>query len=144
MLNTTKSVSFHVIRTAQQIDSKLMHSSERFCPNLLAKFYFISDNKFSDTRTETKKKFGLGFSSSAKHGKSQTLLCLPPLQAILRCVSFSKNATLSDLDERQTTGEAPARKYSVYRKPITFCRKQFFIRIYQPNHNVLWRNIPTT
>ena len=68
---------------------------------------------------------------------------LPPPQILL---AFLKRhlLTLSDPEERQTTSEAPARRCSVYHKPITFGCKQFFIRIYQPNHEKFWRNTKTT
>ena len=43
MLNFTKTVSCSVIRTAQQIDTKLMHCFEKFRKNLLVKFYSMKD-----------------------------------------------------------------------------------------------------
>ena len=43
MLNFTKTVSCSVIRTAQQIDTKLMHRFEKFRKNLLVKFYSMKD-----------------------------------------------------------------------------------------------------
>ena len=43
MLNFTKTVSCLVIGTAQQIDTELMHSSEKFRPNLLVKFYSMKN-----------------------------------------------------------------------------------------------------
>ena len=46
MLNFTKTVSCMVIGTAQQIDTKLMHPSEKFCQNLLVKFYSMKDFSF--------------------------------------------------------------------------------------------------
>ena len=50
MLNFTKTVSCLVIGSAQQIDTKLMHRFEKFCKNLLVKFYSMKDftgNNFS-------------------------------------------------------------------------------------------------
>ena len=44
--------------------------------------------------------------------RQQLSLWLPPPQAILRCISFSKNATLSDVDERQTTGETALLRFA--------------------------------
>ena len=61
MLNFTKTVSCLVIGTAQQIDTKLMHSFEKFRKNLLVKFYSMKDFYFSDTRAETGQNFSLGF-----------------------------------------------------------------------------------
>ena len=46
MLNFTKTVSCSVIRTAQQIDTKLMHHFEKFRKNLLVKFYSMKDFTF--------------------------------------------------------------------------------------------------
>ena len=46
MLNLTKTVSCLVIRTAQQIDIKLMHPFEKFRQNVLVKFYFMNDFNF--------------------------------------------------------------------------------------------------
>ena len=46
MLNFTKTVSCLVIRTAQQIDTKLMNPFEKFDQNLLVKFYFTKDFNF--------------------------------------------------------------------------------------------------
>ena len=43
MLNFTKTVSCLVIRTAQQIDTKLMHRFEKFRKNLLVKLYSMKD-----------------------------------------------------------------------------------------------------
>ena len=43
MLNFTKTVSWSVIGTAQQIDTKLMHRFEKFRKNLLVKFYSMKD-----------------------------------------------------------------------------------------------------
>ena len=43
MLNFTKTVSCSIIGTAQQIDTKLMHPFEKFCKNLLVKFYSMKD-----------------------------------------------------------------------------------------------------
>ena len=37
MLNFTKTAGCLVIRTAQQMDTKLMHPCEKFCENLLVK-----------------------------------------------------------------------------------------------------------
>ena len=42
MLNFIKTVSCLLIRTAQQIDTELMHHFEKFRKNLLVKFYSIS------------------------------------------------------------------------------------------------------
>ena len=39
MLNFTKTVSYSVIGTAQQTDTKLMHRFEKFRKNVLVKFY---------------------------------------------------------------------------------------------------------
>ena len=60
MLDFTKTVRYLVIRTAQQIDTKLMHPFEKFRQNLLVKFYFMKDFNFPDTRAETEKSFSLG------------------------------------------------------------------------------------
>ena len=43
MLNFAKTVNCSVIRTAQQIDTKLMHRFEKFRKNLLVKFYSMKD-----------------------------------------------------------------------------------------------------
>ena len=43
MLNFTKTVSCSVIGTAQQIDTKLMHRSEKFRKNLFVKLYSMKD-----------------------------------------------------------------------------------------------------
>ena len=61
MLNSTKTVSCLVMRTAQQIDTKMVHSFEKFRQNLLVKFYSMKDFKFSDTRAENVKNFSIGF-----------------------------------------------------------------------------------
>ena len=61
MLNATKNVSCLVIRTAQQIDTKLMHSFEEFRQSLLVKFYSMKNFYFSDTQAETEKNFSLAF-----------------------------------------------------------------------------------
>ena len=45
MLNFTKTVGL-VIRTAQQIDIKLMHLCENFRRNLLVKSYFMKNFNF--------------------------------------------------------------------------------------------------
>ena len=72
-----------------------------------------------------------------------SIVHLLPLLALLGH-QLSKNAILSDLDERQTSSEAPARKYSVHSKPIASGCKQFFIQFYHPNHGNFWRNMPVT
>ena len=46
MLNFTKTVSCLVIRTAQQIDTKLMQPCDKFRQNLLVKFYFMKNFDF--------------------------------------------------------------------------------------------------
>ena len=46
MLNFTKTVSCLVHRTAQQIDTKLMHPCEKFRQNLLLKFNFMVNFDF--------------------------------------------------------------------------------------------------
>ena len=46
MLTFTKTVSRLLIRTAQQIDIKLMHPSEKFRQNLFVNIYFIKDFDF--------------------------------------------------------------------------------------------------
>ena len=46
MLNFTKTVSCLVIRTAQQIDTKLMHPFGKFRQNLSVKFYSAKNVKF--------------------------------------------------------------------------------------------------
>ena len=46
MLSFTKTVSCLVISTAQQIDTKLIHPSERFHQNVLVKFYSMKDFNF--------------------------------------------------------------------------------------------------
>ena len=43
MLNFTKTVSCLIIRTAQRIDTKLVHPFEKFRQNLLVKFYSMKD-----------------------------------------------------------------------------------------------------
>ena len=43
MLNFTKTVSCSVIGTAEQIDTKLMHRSEKFRKNFMVKFYSMKD-----------------------------------------------------------------------------------------------------
>ena len=43
MLNFTKTISFSVIGTAQQTDTKLMHRFEKFRKNLLVKLYSMED-----------------------------------------------------------------------------------------------------
>ena len=61
MLNFTKTVSCLVTGTAQQIDTKLMHHSEKFCKNLLVKFYSMKDFIFLTHEQGTGKNFSLGF-----------------------------------------------------------------------------------
>ena len=47
MLYSTKTVSCLVIRTAQQIDTKLMHPFEKFHQSfILVKFYYMQDFTF--------------------------------------------------------------------------------------------------
>ena len=42
----TKTVNCLAMRTAQQIDTELMHRSEKFCQDLLVRFYLIKDFDF--------------------------------------------------------------------------------------------------
>ena len=58
MLNFTKTVSCLVIRTAQQIDTKVLHPFEKFCQNVLVKFYSAKNFNFL-TQDETEKNFSL-------------------------------------------------------------------------------------
>ena len=67
MLNFTKTVSCLIIRTAQQIDIKLKHPSEKFRQNLLVKFYSMKNFNFL-TQAETEKKFSLEFAVEQKIG----------------------------------------------------------------------------
>ena len=60
MPNFTKTVRCLVVRTAQQIDTKLMHPFEKFRQNLLVKFILWSI-LISDTQSETEKNFSLPF-----------------------------------------------------------------------------------
>ena len=53
-------MSCSVIRTARQIDTKLMHPCETFCENLLVKVYFLHDLNFL-THGLKQKSFSLGF-----------------------------------------------------------------------------------
>ena len=46
MLNFKQTESRQVIRTTQQIDTKVMHSSETFRQNVLVKLYFRKDLNF--------------------------------------------------------------------------------------------------
>ena len=46
MVSVTKTVSCLALRTAQQIDTKLMHPCEKLRQNLLVKFYFMKDFDF--------------------------------------------------------------------------------------------------
>ena len=46
MLNFTKTVSCLAPRTAQQIETKLMHLCEKFRQNLLVKFHLMKDFNF--------------------------------------------------------------------------------------------------
>ena len=55
MLNLTKAVSRLVMRTSQQIDTKLMHSSEKFGKNILVTFSLLRIVTSSYTPTETEK-----------------------------------------------------------------------------------------
>ena len=87
MLNFTKTVSCLVIRTAQQIDTKLMHRFEKFRKNLLVKFYSMKDFIFLTHELKQGKTLVSGVCCSAKHWKSQTLPCA--LEAIIRkCLCF--------------------------------------------------------
>ena len=61
MFNFTKTVSCLVIRTAQEIDTKLMHPFEKFRQNLLVKFYSVKDFSFLTHELKQKKNFSLGF-----------------------------------------------------------------------------------
>ena len=61
MPNFTKTVSCLVIRTVQQIDTKLMYLCENFRRNLLVKSYFMKDFNILDTRAETEKSFSVKF-----------------------------------------------------------------------------------
>ena len=60
MLNFTKTISCLVIRTAQQIDTKLMHPFEKFRQNLLVTFYSMKDFDFL-THELKQKNFSLAF-----------------------------------------------------------------------------------
>ena len=60
MLNFTKTVRCLTHRSAQQIDTKLMHPCEKFHQDLLVKFHFTKD--FNFLKDEPKQKnFSLGF-----------------------------------------------------------------------------------
>ena len=52
--NFTKTVNCLVIRTTEQIDTKLMHPFKKFRQNLLVTFYFVKD--FNFLRNEPKKR----------------------------------------------------------------------------------------
>ena len=60
MLNFTKIVSCLVIRTAQQIDTEPMHPLEKFCQNLLVKFYSAKDFSFLTHELKQKKTLVMG------------------------------------------------------------------------------------
>ena len=86
MLNFTKTVSCSVIGTAQQIDTKLMHPFEKFCQNLLVKFYSVKDFSFLTHELKQRKTLAQGL-LLCKHWKSQALPCA--LEAIIiRCLCF--------------------------------------------------------
>ena len=90
MLNFTKTVSYSVIGTAQQFDTKLMHRFEKFRKNLLVKFYSMKDFIFLTHELKQKKTL---VCCSAKHWKSQTLPCA--LEAIIRkCLCFKTKRLL--------------------------------------------------
>ena len=55
MLNFTKTVSCMVIRTAQNSDTKLMHPFEKFCQNLMIKFYSVKDFNFLTNELKQRK-----------------------------------------------------------------------------------------
>ena len=55
MLNFTKTVSCLGVETAQQIDAKLMHPSEKFRQNLLVKFYSMKDFSFLTHKLKQRK-----------------------------------------------------------------------------------------
>ena len=55
MLNFTKTGSCLVIGTAQQIDTKLVHSFEKFRENLLVKFYSMIDFSFLTHEVEQRR-----------------------------------------------------------------------------------------
>ena len=61
MLNFTKTVSCSIIRTAQQIDTKLMHRFEKFRKNLFVKFYSMKDLIFLTQELKHGKNFSLAF-----------------------------------------------------------------------------------
>ena len=61
MLNFTKTVHCLVIGTAEQIDTKLKHPFEKFCENLLVKFYSMKDFNFLTHELKHRKNFSLGF-----------------------------------------------------------------------------------
>ena len=61
MLNFTETVSCLALRTAQQIDIKLMHPCEKFRQNLLVKFHFMKDFDFLVHELKQRKNFILGF-----------------------------------------------------------------------------------
>ena len=77
MLNFTKTVSCLALRTAYQIDTKLMHPCEKFRQNLLVRFHFMKDFDF-DTRAEIEKNFSLGFVSV------QNIRSLKPCHVLLK------------------------------------------------------------
>ena len=60
MPNFTKIVGCLVIRTAQQIDTKLMHPCEKFHQNLFVKSHFMKDFDFL-IHELIQKNFSLGF-----------------------------------------------------------------------------------
>ena len=68
-INFTEAVNHLVIRTAQQIEAQMVHPSEKFCQDLLVKFYFIRD--FNFLMSELKRRTILvccGVCGSAKDG----------------------------------------------------------------------------
>ena len=74
----SQKLSFSVIETAQQIDTKLMHRFEKFRKNLLVKFYSVKDFIFLTHEPETGKNFSLGFV------EVQNIRSLKPCQELLK------------------------------------------------------------
>ena len=61
MLNFTKTVNCLIIRTAQQIDTKLMHLCENFRQTLLVKFYFMKNFNYLTHKLKQRKVLVLRF-----------------------------------------------------------------------------------
>ena len=82
MLNFTKTVGCLVIRTAQQIDTKLMHPFEYFCENLLVKFYSMKNFNFLTHRLKKRKIFSLEFAMVQNIGSLEPCLVLLKQQEV--------------------------------------------------------------